>query len=169
MVTPPTSASGSRIVIVGAGVAGRAASEALGTTPHLVLERDIRGGERVRGGAEAVGLFRDDTTPFLAVVENESLSLISFKRLLLANGGHPSLPTFPNNDLPGVISGRAVRMLVEGHSDNASAKRMGVSTRTYAGYVASLKTEYNVETRFQLGYAIGQQEEQQPSGPGASD
>ncbi len=52
-----------------------------------------------------------------------------------------------------------VRMLVEGHSDNASAKRMGVSTRTYAGYVASLKTEYNVETRFQLGYAIGQQEE----------
>jgi hypothetical protein len=35
--------------------------------------------------------------------------------------------------------------------------------------VASLKTEYNVETRFQLGYAIGQQEEQPPSGPGASD
>ena len=101
------------IVIVGAGVAGRAASAALDTTPHLVLERELRGGERVRGGAEVVGLFRDDTTPFLAVVENESLSLISFKRLLLANGGHPSLPTFPNNDLPGVISGRAVRMLVE--------------------------------------------------------
>lgn len=47
-----------------------------------------------------------------------------------------------------------VRMLVEGHSDNASAKRIGVSTRTYAGYIASLKAEYNVETRFQLGYAI---------------
>jgi DNA-binding NarL/FixJ family response regulator len=54
-----------------------------------------------------------------------------------------------------------VRMLAEGHSDNASAKRMGVSTRTYAGYVASLKNEYNVETRFQLGYAIGQQEERE--------
>lgn len=51
-----------------------------------------------------------------------------------------------------------VRMLVEGHSDNASAKRVGVSTRTYAGYVASLKNEYGVDTRFQLGYAIGQQE-----------
>jgi sugar-specific transcriptional regulator TrmB len=51
-----------------------------------------------------------------------------------------------------------VRMLVEGHSDNASAKRVGVSTRTYAGYIASLKAEYNVETRFQLGYAIAQQE-----------
>jgi len=57
------------------------------------------------------------------------------------------------------VHNMTVRMLVEGHSDNASAKRMGVSTRTYAGYVASLKAEYNVETRFQLGYAIGQQEE----------
>jgi DNA-binding NarL/FixJ family response regulator len=55
-------------------------------------------------------------------------------------------------------------MLVEGHSDNASAKRMGVSTRTYAGYVASLKTQYGVETRFQLGYAIGQQEERERQG-----
>jgi hypothetical protein len=57
------------------------------------------------------------------------------------------------------VHNMTVRMLVEGHSDNASAKRMGVSTRTYAGYVASLKAEYGVETRFQLGYAIGQQEE----------
>jgi sugar-specific transcriptional regulator TrmB len=56
------------------------------------------------------------------------------------------------------VHNMTVRMLVEGHSDNASAKRVGVSTRTYAGYVASLKNEYSVETRFQLGYAIGQQE-----------
>ena len=56
------------------------------------------------------------------------------------------------------VRAMTLRMLVEGHSDNASAKRVGVSTRTYAGYVASLKAEYNVDTRFQLGYAIGQQE-----------
>lgn len=56
------------------------------------------------------------------------------------------------------VHNMTIRMLIEGHSDNASAKRVGVSTRTYAGYVASLKSEYNVETRFQLGYAIGQQE-----------
>ncbi|MFL6108295.1 MAG: LuxR family transcriptional regulator [Marmoricola sp.] len=56
------------------------------------------------------------------------------------------------------VHNMTVRMLVEGHSDNASAKRVGVSTRTYAGYVASLKAEYGVETRFQLGYAIAQQE-----------
>ncbi len=48
-----------------------------------------------------------------------------------------------------------LRMLGEGHSDPASAKRVGVSTRTYASYVAALKEEFGVETRFQLGYALG--------------
>ncbi len=46
-------------------------------------------------------------------------------------------------------------MLTEGHSDSASAKRVGVSTRTYASYVAALKQEFGVETRFQLGLAMG--------------
>ncbi|WP_370290904.1 LuxR family transcriptional regulator [Nocardioides sp.] len=48
-----------------------------------------------------------------------------------------------------------IRMLIEGHSDAVSAKRLGVSPRTYAGYVADLKEEYDVETRFQLGYVMG--------------
>lgn len=65
------------------------------------------------------------------------------------------------------VHNMTVRMLVEGHSDNASAKRMGVSTRTYAGYVASLKAEYGTETRFQLGYAIGRLEEREQRGPAA--
>jgi sugar-specific transcriptional regulator TrmB len=59
------------------------------------------------------------------------------------------------------VHNMTVRMLVEGHSDNASAKRVGVSTRTYAGYIASLKAEFGVETRFQLGYAIAQQEQRE--------
>ena len=50
-----------------------------------------------------------------------------------------------------------IRMLIEGHADPTSAKRLGVSPRTYAGYVADLKEEYQVMTRFQLGYAMGQQ------------
>lgn len=50
-----------------------------------------------------------------------------------------------------------VRMLVEGHSDPASAKRLGVSTRTYAGYIAALKDEFGAQTRFQLGYSMGRQ------------
>lgn len=61
-------------------------------------------------------------------------------------------------DIADDVHDMTIRMLVEGHSDNASAKRVGVSTRTYAGYIASLKAEYGVETRFQLGYAIAQQE-----------
>jgi hypothetical protein len=49
-----------------------------------------------------------------------------------------------------------IRMLIEGHADPVSAKRLGVSPRTYAGYVADLKGEYDAETRFQLGYTMGQ-------------
>ena len=49
-----------------------------------------------------------------------------------------------------------IRMLIEGHSDPVSAKRLGVSARTFAGYVADLKAEYDAETRFQLGYTMGQ-------------
>jgi hypothetical protein len=48
-----------------------------------------------------------------------------------------------------------MRMLIEGHSDPVSAKRLGVSPRTYAGYVADLKGEFDAETRFQLGYTLG--------------
>lgn len=48
-----------------------------------------------------------------------------------------------------------MRMLIEGHSDPVSAKRLGVSPRTYAGYVADLKDDYEAETRFQLGYTLG--------------
>ena len=49
-----------------------------------------------------------------------------------------------------------IRMLIEGHSDPVSAKRLGVSPRTYAGYIADLKAEYEAETRFQLGYTMGE-------------
>ena len=56
------------------------------------------------------------------------------------------------------VRAMTIRMLVEGHSDPASAKRLGVSARTYAGYIAALKEEYGVETRFQLGHAMGRQE-----------
>lgn len=62
-----------------------------------------------------------------------------------------------------------MRMLVEGHSDPASAKRLGVSTRTYAGYIAALKDEFGVQTRFQLGHALGRQPSSVDDGSGAQD
>jgi len=49
----------------------------------------------------------------------------------------------------------AIRMLIEGHADATCAKRLGVSPRTYAGYVADLKDEFEAQTRFQLGYRMG--------------
>lgn len=58
-------------------------------------------------------------------------------------------------DVADEVHNMTLRMLIEGHSDNASAKRVGVSTRTYAAYVASLKEEFGSQTRFQLGYALG--------------
>jgi len=65
------------------------------------------------------------------------------------------------------VRAMTIRLLAEGHSDPASAKRLGVSTRTYAGYIAALKDEYDVQTRFQLGYAMGQdaQRRTQPAPP----
>lgn len=59
------------------------------------------------------------------------------------------------SDIATEVRSLTIRMLTEGHSDSASAKRVGVSTRTYASYVAALKEEYGVQTRFQLGLAMG--------------
>lgn len=50
-----------------------------------------------------------------------------------------------------------IRMLIEGHPDPSAAKRLGVSARTYAAYVAELKQEFEADTRFQLGYVLGRQ------------
>ena len=47
------------------------------------------------------------------------------------------------------------RMLIKGYADPASAKRLGVSPRTYAGYIADLKEKFEADTRFQLGYKMG--------------
>lgn len=51
-----------------------------------------------------------------------------------------------------------IRMLIEGHSDATCAKRMGVSPRTYAAYLADLKQEYEAQTRFQLGYRMAMEQ-----------
>ncbi|GAB2991168.1 LuxR family transcriptional regulator [Nocardioides montaniterrae] len=50
-----------------------------------------------------------------------------------------------------------IRMLIEGHSDAVAARRLGVSQRTYADYVADLRREHEAATRFQLGYTMGRE------------
>lgn len=58
-------------------------------------------------------------------------------------------------DIAGEQRNMTLRMLIGGHSDPSASKRLGVSPRTYAGYVADLKDEFDADTRFQLGYMIG--------------
>jgi sarcosine oxidase, subunit alpha len=121
------------LVVVGAGAAGLAAAKQLSSrgVKYVLFERDDHVGGRLlcgaeagqpapwnapaRLGAEVVGLFADDGRPFLAVIEKQRLHLVFYKRLLLTVGGHPILPTFPNNDLPGVMAGRAVSTLIRRH------------------------------------------------------
>ncbi|WP_297733222.1 LuxR family transcriptional regulator [Nocardioides sp.] len=68
---------------------------------------------------------------------------------------------FTNRDTPVVRDiadeqrAMTIRMLIGGHSDPNGAARLGVSPRTYAGYVSELKQEFEVESRFQLGYEMG--------------
>lgn len=120
-------------VIVGAGAAGLACAKELSArgVPYTLFERDAEVGGRLlsaaepgqpapwnapaRCEAEVVGLFADDGDPFLAVIEKHRLHLVFYERVILAMGGHPVLPTFPNNDLPGVMSGRAVSGLIRKH------------------------------------------------------
>ncbi len=68
----------------------------------------------------------------------------------------------------GEVRSMTLRMLVDGFSDAASAKRLGISARTYASYIASLKDEYGVQTRFQLGWMMSQSTEGRPPGPAPS-
>lgn len=121
------------VVVVGAGAAGLSAAKALTEqgVEHVLLEREPQAGGRLligaefgqgapwaapaRVGAEVVALFCDDGAPFLAVVHQQRLHLIFFEWLLLAVGSYPTLPTFPNNDVPGVMAGRAVSRLIRKH------------------------------------------------------
>jgi sarcosine oxidase subunit alpha len=124
------------LAIVGGGVSGLAASQALleRGIEHVVLEREgFVGGRaaygvpeshavelplpspRVRPGHNVMGLFEDGRGRFLAVLANERLHQLYVKRLLIAVGSHPPLPAFGNNDLPGIYAGRAVSRLIRRH------------------------------------------------------
>jgi len=47
-----------------------------------------------------------------------------------------------------------IRMLVDGETGKVIAQRLGISDRTFAKRITSLKAEYGVLTSFQLGYQI---------------
>jgi sarcosine oxidase subunit alpha len=124
------------VAVVGGGAAGLSAARALAErgVPFTLFEQETAFGGRLRLGcdegapaitlpsrgelranASVVGLFADEGPPCLAVLQRQRLHLVFFKQLLLANGGQPTLLTFPNNDLPGIFAGRAVSRLIRAH------------------------------------------------------
>jgi hypothetical protein len=99
----------------------------------------------------------DDHTTALAVREPTVVAYLVdvFERSW--SRGRPFGITGPDASRSIAAEQRAMtmRMLVDGQPDPTAAKRLGVSARTYAGYVSDLKREFDVETRFQLGYVLG--------------
>lgn len=70
-----------------------------------------------------------------------------------------------SSQLSGALRETIIRCLIHGDSDNAIAKRIGLSTRAYASHLAKLKADLEAETRFQLGYRLGQLAGSQTSAP----
>lgn len=59
-------------------------------------------------------------------------------------------------DISAVLRETIIRCLIHGDSDGKIAKRIGLSTRAYSSHLAKLKAEFKAESRFQLGYLLGQ-------------
>jgi sarcosine oxidase, subunit alpha len=124
------------VALVGGGAAGLSASRRLHDrkVPFSLFERERACGGRlligcdegapaivvppdpsIRTASTVIGVFADDGKPFLVALENERLRFVFYERLLLTNGGQPTLLAFPNNDLPGVYSGRAVSRMIRAY------------------------------------------------------
>ncbi|MEV6478847.1 LuxR family transcriptional regulator [Streptomyces sp. NPDC051576] len=75
----------------------------------------------------------------------------NWQRAVSFDGVHnPRTASMVSNRLRETI----VRSLIEGESDSAIAKLIGLSPRAYATHVAKLKAEHAAQTRFQLGYRL---------------
>ncbi|HLL53445.1 MAG TPA: FAD-dependent oxidoreductase, partial [Myxococcaceae bacterium] len=132
------------IAVCGGGAAGSAAAQVLAQrgASFLLLEREgVLGGRLVNGATgpdalrppearalpqgsvrlntTAIGLYDDADGRYLAAVshgpEGARLLKVYAEQFLLTVGGHPQLPPFENNDLPGIFSGQAVSALIRRH------------------------------------------------------
>ncbi|TPQ20774.1 helix-turn-helix transcriptional regulator [Streptomyces sporangiiformans] len=145
------------------------------TTRHLpsVLARY----EQLRGDAEARTL--DEVTDRLILVDRTVAFIPADKQAALAlEVRHPALvgyfvntferlwrlatPMYPEVAHRPSINGITPRqhaiavLLVEGHTDNVIAERLGMNVRTTRVHIAKLAATLGSESRAQLGYLIGQ-------------
>jgi len=153
------------IAIAGGGVAGSAAAKVLaerGASFALLEREDVLGG-KLRSGAvpkdaekplssadlpkgsvrintTAVGLYDDEHGRYFAAVSHgpEGLRLLKVyaEQFLVCIGGHPRLPPFENNDLPGVLAGPAASALIRRHGilpgENVAVVGQGESLKLLA-------------------------------------
>ncbi|MBX7101661.1 MAG: ferredoxin, partial [Myxococcaceae bacterium] len=90
-------------------------------------------------------VFEDQHGRFLVYVEHPTddraqLMVLRYQVLVLANGTHPSLLAFENNDLPNVFSAQAVARLVQVHGVLPGKHFAVVGQRAEADALASLLT-----------------------------
>ena len=109
------------LCIVGLGEAGRAAANAAAAAgiSALVLDLD-RTLSPVPGlecwlGATALAVYRDGGSPLVAVRRESAIERIRPDRLLLCVGSRDQGQSFENNDLPGILGGRALLRLLARH------------------------------------------------------
>jgi sarcosine oxidase, subunit alpha len=62
------------------------------------------GGDRIWGGARALGLYLEAGGPVLAVRRGRALWRVRPKRVVLCVGSRVQIPAFPGNELPGVMT-----------------------------------------------------------------
>lgn len=153
-------------LVVGGGISGLSAAKALAqaNVKALVLERDPELGGRWRHGAEAqpqelgtlpqvatwtnvqaIGVFEDEHGRFVLAVEHPHgedprLFVVRAKAILFAQGGHPALLAFENNDLPNIFSARAVARMIHLHGFLPGKRFAVVGDRGEADAMASLLT-----------------------------
>ncbi|MFI1658736.1 LuxR C-terminal-related transcriptional regulator [Streptomyces sp. NPDC020472] len=66
-------------------------------------------------------------------------------------------------DISDELKQTIVRLLTEGLTDAAIARRLGLSVRSCRRHVADVMAALGAESRFQAGYLLAQQEREQPS------
>ncbi len=153
-------------VIVGGGASGLSAARRLTErqVPYVLFERDALLGGRLGSAAEeglapifevpeaqrrtaatVVGLYADDGRPFLASTWRGQLFVTFFERVLLAQGGQPTLLPFEDNDLPGVFAARAVARMIRRHGVVPGHRIACVGEAEEARALAKLVTSVGAE------------------------
>jgi sarcosine oxidase subunit alpha len=126
------------VLVIGGGRTGLAAAQYLGARAMLVddglelggalrlvnpkaatelVESALGAGVSLEPSTTALGLYRE---PFLdqrlsALVANaDGVALLAPRAVVLATGGHDTLPPFHDNDVPGVFSARGALELIRG-------------------------------------------------------